>query len=359
MPASTATSTWFSMTDSTRVHVGGDLARRQAAAVIEVLDARYPGAFEALAEDAVRVVSSFDDVEVRFVSDGETNVGCSVAGAYVAGPPARIAVAKSASLGRRAFTALHELGHHLQQTDVGLADALSEQPDRGAALEDAACDSFAGMVLLPSDVVAGHIGTNGPTAHNIVSLWCDSTASRAAACVRAAETLPAPGHVLLLDETGTVTFRTSNLLPPVARGSDQSHIDLVTRTLTTGQAARGTVRLGYRDGITGQELHAQTASLDGYVVLVAVTDHAPWEDFILPTADTGPRGRWWTCSNPACGHEFRTFDPNCARCNAPTCPRCNQCECVAKVAERRCAKCLTVYPLSYFNGASPRCRDCD
>lgn len=347
------------MTDNARIHVDRDLAKQQGAAMIDVLDTRYPGAFEALAAGAVRVVGSFEDIDVRFVSDGETNQGCSVAGAYLAGTPARIAVAKSASQGRRAFTALHELGHHLQQTDVGLADTLSEQFDGGLALEDAARDSFAAMILLPADLVTRHIGPKGPTAHNIVSLWRDSTASRAAACVRAAETLPAPGHILLLDETGTVTFRTAHLMPPVARGSDQSHIGLVTRTLTTGQAAKGAVRLAYRDSIAGQELHAQTASMDGYVVLVTVADHAPWEDFTLPTTDTAPRGRWWTCSNPTCGHLFQTFPANCARCNAPTCPRCNQCECVAKVAERTCTNCFTVYPLTFFDGDSKRCRNCD
>lgn len=347
------------MSDNARVHVGRDLAKQQGAAIVDVLDTRYPGAFEALAGQAVQVVSSLEGIEVRFVSDEETSQGCSVAGAYLAGTPARIAVAKSASHGRRAFTALHELGHHLQQTDVGLADTLSDQRDGGLALEDAACDSFAGMILLPADLVARHIGPNGPTAHNIVNLWRDSIASRAAACVRAAEALPAPGHVLLLDDTGTVTFRAAHLMPPVARGSDQSHIKLVARTLTTSQAAKGTVRLGYRDGITGQELHAQAAAMDGYVVLVAVADHAPWEDFTLPTTDTAPRGRWWTCGNATCGHLFQTFQANCARCNAPTCPRCNQCECAAKVAERTCTNCFTVYPLTFFNGDSRRCRNCD
>jgi hypothetical protein len=146
---------------------------------------------------------------------------------------------------------------------------------------------------------------------------------------------------------------------PVARGSDQSRIDLVERTLNSGQAAKGMARLAYRDGIGGQELYAQTANMDGYVVLVAVTDHAPWEEFTLPAATTSPRGRWWTCSNPICEHVFQTFQAICARCNAPTCPRCNQCECVAKVAERRCSNCFTVYPLTFFNGDSTRCRDCD
>jgi hypothetical protein len=215
------------------------------------------------------------------------------------------------------------------------------------------------MILLPANLVARHIGPTGPTPHNIVNLWRDSTASRAAACVRAAETLAAPGHVLLLDGTGTVTFRTAHLMPPVARGSDQSHMDLVTRTLSTGRAASGKGRLAYRDGITGQELYAQTAAMDGFVVLVAVTDHAPWEDFTLPTTDTGPHGRWWNCSNPACDQLFQTFQADCTRCKAPTCPHCNQCECVTKVAERRCTDCFTIYPLTFFNGDSKRCRNCD
>lgn len=54
----------------------------------------------------------------------------------------------SASRARRDFTALHELGHHLQQNSFDLMEAFARQPDGGVLLEDTACDAFAAEILL-------------------------------------------------------------------------------------------------------------------------------------------------------------------------------------------------------------------
>jgi len=97
--------------------------------------------------------------------------------------------------------------------------------------------------------------------------------------------------------------------------------------------------------------------MDGYLVVVAVADHAPWESgFTLPIAQTGPRAAWRICEHPECTHEFQSFDTPCSRCAVPVCPECGRCQCAPAVKEKRCSGCFIVYPLSYFDG--DHCRGC-
>jgi hypothetical protein len=235
---------------------------------------------------------------------------------------------------------------------------LLEQPDGGLLLEDAACDGFAAEILLPSDLVDRFIDKRGPTGPSIVDLWHASPASRAAVCVRAAQRLPAPGHVVLLNLDGTVSFAASTGLPPLARGSQQNNVGTVREASSRSGRATGWTRLRYRDGILGDELHAQVVPMDGYLLLVAVTDSAPWETFSLPSPRPGPVAATWICEHPECGHEFHSFEPRCSRCKRPTCPECGRCRCAPRVRERTCTGCFRRLPASLFTGSATRCQDC-
>ncbi|MFJ5668486.1 ImmA/IrrE family metallo-endopeptidase [Micromonospora chalcea] len=310
-------------------------------------------------------LSSWDDIVVRLDTDPEVARAadaprCSVAGAYLAGAGAAIlAIARSASRGRRAFTCLHELGHHLQRTQPILMELLVEQSDGGLALEDAACDAFAAQILLPDGLVDAHIGPQGPSGQNIVDLWAAASASRAAVCVRASQRLTSPGHVILLDEAGTVSFSASHALPPLRRGSDQSSTAIVRDALARPSGrATGRTRLRYRDGILGDELHVQVVPMDGFLVAVAVADNAAWERFSLPSRETGPTATWWTCGYAECGHEFPAFMTRCDRCREPACPACERCACVPRVKERRCTGCFLSLPAQAFTGDEQRCINC-
>lgn len=340
------------------VFVSRTLARAQAMAMLDVVESVIPHQADDLARDPIVVLSAFPGVQVRSVSESQADAGCSVAGAYLEqeDPPV-LAVAASLSIGRRGFTVLHEYGHHLQRTVGALADRLFEHPDQGFALEDAACDSFAAMVLLTDDLVTEHIGARGPGADDVVNLWRASSASRSAVCVRAVETLPAPGHILLIDPAGSLVFAASHGLPPLRRGSHQGQVEVIRQALSSPRRrGRGRTRLVYRDGILGQELYAQAADMGDYLVVVAVTDQAPWETFTLPSRDVGPAGRSWVCEQ--CGHEFTSFEPGCPTCHAPYCPECSRCSCPSYAVERRCEKCFLTLPLAMFDGESKRCIEC-
>lgn len=341
-----------------------DLVARQSESMIATLDDVKPDLRAALFADAFTALGSQTDLVVRLMPEAETGrqstgPSCSVAGVYIADEqPPVLAVAAATSAGRRAFTVLHEFGHHLQRTQTVLMDLLLQQPDGGILLEEAACDAFAAEILLPRDLVDRFIDKRGPTGPNVVDLWRASDASRAAVCVRAAQRLPAPGHLVLLDSDGTVSFAASMGLPPVKRGSQLGDIGTVRDAYLRSGRATGRTRLRYRDGILGEELHAQVVPMGGYRLLVAVTDSAPWETFSLPSVRSGPVATAWVCEHPDCGKEFHSFDPRCSRCHRPACPECGRCGCEPRVRERTCAGCFQRLPVSLFDGSSTRCRDC-
>ncbi|MFI6742932.1 ImmA/IrrE family metallo-endopeptidase [Nonomuraea sp. NPDC050451] len=341
-----------------------ELIIAQVAAMTRVLEQLSPGAAARLGADPFATLSTFTDLEVRLVPEVETaarsgNARCSVAGVYIhdAVPPI-LGVAVSASAGRRAFTVLHEFGHHLQQDQPTLTGVLLDQPDGGIALEDAACDAFAAEILLPASLVDRFIGTRGPTADQIVDLWQASIASRAAACVRAAQRLSSPGHIVLLDEEGKVSFASAVGLPPIARGSVQSDIGTVREALAGSGRAAGRTRVRYRDGIQGDELHAQVVPMGGYLLLVAVTDRAPWLNFATPSPATGPVAPGWVCEHTECGHEFTSFEAPCRTCARPRCPECQRCQCPPRVSEQTCSRCFQRLPASMFTAGSASCSEC-
>ena len=119
--------------------------------------------------------------------ESSNDSGCSVAGSYQPNPPTLV-VTKSLSSGRRRFTALHELGHHLQQTDIALGNTVFGYSDPDS-FEEEACDAFAAGVLLPDDELRTQLSPRGPTAQDVVDLYSvHSSASREACCVWAART---------------------------------------------------------------------------------------------------------------------------------------------------------------------------
>jgi IrrE N-terminal-like domain len=330
-------------------------ATSQADAMLAVLDRDRPGTRERLGADTLGELESWPDLRVLLVPDEATEKGCSVAGGYRhATDPPTLLVAASISRRRRAFTALHELGHHLQRNDVTLALRTLDRRD-GEAVEEAACDAFAGRVLLPDQVVERHIGRRGPAALDVVALYNESGASRAACCVRAAERLSGLGAVVLIEPTGVVSFAASHGLIPPARGSDQSDTPLLRAALAHGgRATRDTV-VHYRDGSTSDLLYGDCAPCDGYLVAVLVTDRAAWMPFAPPRPGTArPRGLW-ICET--CDDEFIPWEPPCPRCRQRRCPEHGHCGCTA-ATQRVCQGCFLSKHVSQFAGSGTHCRDC-
>ncbi|MGH3947582.1 MAG: ImmA/IrrE family metallo-endopeptidase [Pseudonocardiaceae bacterium] len=329
--------------------------------MLDLLERDRPGVLDRLRVDALAELHTWPDVQVRLVAETSATAGrCSVAGSYDDDqqPPA-LYVARSASARRRQFTVLHELGHHLQNTDPNLGTAvLLADKDR---FEDDACDLFAARVLLPDPLVAGCFGDRTPTAGDIVALYDKSSASRAACVVRAVEHLDSFGAVVLYDAAGVVSFASArgSVYPP-ARGSDQSQTALVAAALREPGRADGvpvtveSTTIRYRSGHDSDPLYGQAAWCDGFLVAVLVEHHAPWRTFSPPRQVIPSRQpRWAECE--VCGNSFEETD-SCGTCGEPRCPS-GHCACTLR-RERRCQRCTLTYGLAMFPDNGRVCREC-
>jgi len=333
--------------------------RTQAEAMRAALADVLPGIGDDLQDNPVRALQARPELIVKLAEEREYGNGCSVSGAYhpaTDGLLPTLAIGRSLSHGRRAFTALHELGHHIQLNNIDLAEVLCAPGVDSHALEEAACDEFAAGLLLPADVVAKHIGSKGPTADDVASLIRGTTASRSAVCVRVSQLLPSPGHVVLLNADGTVFFAASSGALPLRRGRQQPHPFLRKAFAATTHQTHGTVRWSYRDGIQGPEMHAQSADAGGLVVVVSVLDHAPWETFAPPSRQDGPRARGRICVR--CHENTWSYEAPCDRCGVPQCHSCGACECGPTVKERLCTSCWLMRPPRMYTGTSDVCTEC-
>lgn len=330
--------------------------RRQAEAIASIVVRDRPGALERLEHDALAELASWPEITIEWMPDVDAGEGCSVAGSYnVDVSPPALCIARSASPGRRQFTALHELGHHIQQNDfeLGAAVVMSTDP---VGLEEGACNLFAASTLLPADIVDRYIGARGPTAAEVADLYVGSQASRAACCVRAAERLRSPGVVMLLDHDGVVSFAqpTGGFIPP-ARRSDQSGTPLVSAALRGGRARTDTF-VRYRTGGRSETVYGDCVAADGWLIAVLATDRVPWLSFSVsrPGTSSGGTATWWTCET--CGEQFAVID-RCLACGQPKCPSAGHCGC-GPAREQICPACFTMKHASQFEKGSTVCREC-
>jgi len=337
-----------------------DAIPAQVEAMMTVWESRS-GSVEALTLDAFEVLKERDDVTVVSVPEfvpQDSQLGCSVAGGYKWDPPTLI-VTESMSRRRQQFTLLHELGHHIQKTDIGLGTIVVEhqQPEE---FEDACCDSFAARVLLPDDLVDAHVPGRGPTVQGAIELFEASNASRAAICVRLAGRLQSAGVVAVLDESGIVTFAAARggLYPP-ARGSDQTANPIVTAALDsddpTRTFARDDAQIWYRSGNSSERLYGQAAWVGDHLFLIMVAYSAPWLSMSPPRDGTAQhtKDRWDQCEH--CQQNF-IIGFICRTCRQPRCPA-RHCGCTTKT-QRSCPSCFLEKHRSQFDPSSDICLEC-
>jgi hypothetical protein len=319
------------------------------------------GTIDALTRDAFDAMESRDDIAVLRIPEvvpADANLGCSVAGGYRPTPPTLVVTA-SMSLRRQHFTLLHELGHHLQRTDLDLGTKVIEHPS-GESFEDSACDSFAAGVLIPDAVLEAELARTGLSATAAVGLFNTTNASRAAVSVRLAGKLTNAGVVAVLDPEGTVTFAASRggLFPP-ARTSNQSENPLFTAALEQREQQRSVQRndsrIHYRNGNTSNLLYGHAAWAGDRIFVVMVEYGASWLSMSPPRESTATFAteRWETCDQ--CGTSFE-IKVTCRTCGRPQCPK-RHCGCPSN-SERTCHECFIVKPVARFPGDGVVCLDC-
>lgn len=334
-------------------------------AQVDLMIAKWTAAgndLEELTLDALRSLADRTDLSLQTVPErvpDEAKLSCSVAGGYRwnTTPPILI-VAESMSRRRQQFTALHELGHHIQKTDLELGERVLKHRD-AVNFEDSCCDGFAAKLLLPDDLVNGIVDPRGPTAADAVQLFEASNASRAAVAVRLAQLLKGPGVIAVLDEDSVVTFAAAHgdFFPP-ARRSVQSSNPLVQAAFGAARdkvVARTNSRILYRDGHLSDELYGQAAWADGRLFIVMVESSASWLSYSPPRLDTAqyPNSRWDQCEVCEEGFEVKVV---CRTCGQPKCPR-GHCGCTT-AREITCTECFITKHTSQFPAGSSVCQEC-
>ncbi|MDZ5447384.1 ImmA/IrrE family metallo-endopeptidase [Micromonospora sp. 4G57] len=310
-----------------------------------------------LAANPAAVIVTVDDIVLDWVDPGQVGADCSVAALYSGTEvPPRISAVRDASPGRRAFSVLHEFGHHLCTQVDEVADALWDLPEGGRGLEEDLVDAFAAAILLPADTVWATFAA-GVDAASVGRLWRTTSASREACCVAAAQQLPAPGYVMLLRPDGRSQFaaRHGDAIA-VPRETAQTATKL--RPALNGGTARGVDRPTLGSGVHTAEMYFDAIAADSYVFAVWVTDSPAWDALPAPL-DSRPVGNTAYCG--ACAREFTTWRAACRHCGEPHCIRCGACECepggLRPVTTRRCDRCFQELPLPAFNGDSTTCND--
>jgi hypothetical protein len=229
-----------------------------------------------LAADPAAIIETVDEIVLTWVDPATLTGNCSVAALYIGQEhPPRILVARDTSPGRRAFSTLHEFGHHLRDRVDAVTDVFWELPDGGASIEEDLVDAFAAAVLLPANTIANTFA-NGVDAAAVVELWRATSASREASCVAAARVLPAPGYVMLLDPGGRCQFAARNGdVYAIRRGTSQTAAKL--GPALRGGTARGVDRPTFHSGVASSQMHVDATAAGQYIFAVWVTDSPSWD----------------------------------------------------------------------------------
>ncbi len=296
-------------------------------------------------------------------TNSSTASGCEVSGVYLGQiEPPQIGIAYSDTTQRMHFTALHELGHHIQLNDDDISVALLNELDQGTALEEAACDAFAAAILIPEHIAEAHLGKTTPSAVQVARLWRNlETVSRSAVAIRAVRQIEADGLIVILDDDGNATFSASKGSPRPARFTNQSETQ-IWKAITQSQGDRPAEvrgRFAYSDGLAGDIFYMQAAKAGAGYVVVAASERVPWT-LSVARPEWTTYGKIYHCSFPNCDSTFRAAaSAECPRCRQAPCPDCSRCECSATTrSEFTCSACFMIKNSALASGDPPVCSDC-
>ena len=255
-----------------------------------------------------------------------------------------ISVDAAAVATRRRFTILHELAHALGRIDGDFQDWLFQFDGAGRLEEERVANAFASLILLPDDLIAQHIPVEGPCAADVQRLAAVSSASREAACVRAAQKLRGTGMVAL-SQGSTVQLGINRGLPfTIRRGTDMGRTSIFAEASRKQSLRRSGVRISFPQSQVESSMLEIDAVTDerGYTFTVLMAGSAPWVP--LTAIFSAPLGHEIDCQQ--CDRARLTFKPECRRCGDRPCPE-HGCSCSASqraARVRRCQVCNTELP---------------
>jgi Zn-dependent peptidase ImmA (M78 family) len=279
---------------------------------------RHPAEVRAaLAVDPISVVR--DEFGITIVERPRGGRGCDLDASYDE-ETNTITLDSSAAASRKRFSCLHELAHHDVSLDAELCDWLYQLGKHQSPTLELLCDAYAAEILLDTATVAAALPQRFRARH-LYQLVDESTASREACVVRAAQHLAGPGLIVLADDQGVVKFSSARSLAfRVGRGVQQDEQSVITRAAKSGSAVATRERLMLRNGRSYTELSGDAISSDDGYVYAVLRDAG---DDVDMRGNSFEARRSWHC--PTCDEDI-TDEDWCNTCNRKVCRTCG-CQC--------------------------------
>lgn len=315
---------------------------------------------DALESDPWAAIPSIHGLTIDIVSSIPGG-GCSIDGRYDR-DAGRVEVVDRSSGRRMSFTLLHELGHHLLQTDDDCVGHLLEvrQARQHAAEEDIA-DAFAAEILIPSAVADEVLGDSIIRASRVAALFERCPASRSACAVRAAHACRGNGYVMVSAGAEVIHAATfgDRWQYPIRRGTRQPDTSAIVMA-SQRASYRSQGRPHFPSGATTPtDYNLDAVTIDGFTF--AIFSDKPftneWET-PAPRQREPQEGPEVTCTD-CCeiGPSWR----RCERCDAYACAACGSCpKCSfkkAKVKDKLCPGCFQTRPIASFPDGAELCTD--
>jgi hypothetical protein len=279
-------------------------------------------------------------------------------------PFPNIAYAPTPGSRREHLTLVHESAHYLIQRDPDVLSTLHDlDDDAGQVAEERVCHAFAGLILVPDQVIERILTGRPPEARQLREVFTTSSGSLEACAVRLAEHLPTNGYMVIADPSS----RRIRLASPSPGAPYQwgRHTPLpahhpLWHAHTTG-APRGQGQVVWASGAR-MNLWLDAVA-DGRLVHAMFSETRSWSGQGLSVLDQLPDLR--------SAHRHERHLPTlrrstwgytaCATCGDVQCQDCGRCGCGAPVPTTRvCSACHLEKGKGQFRSpASIVCRDCE
>jgi len=303
-------------------------------------------------------------IRVRPLEDVPTSELCACDGACFERPVPNIAYAPTPGSRRERFTLVHEFAHYLIRRDHNVLSALHDlDDDAGRVAEERVCHAFAGLILVPDQVIEQILAGQPPEARHLRELFAASSGSLEACAVRLAEHLPANGYVAIADSTD----RRIRFASPSPGASYQwgRHTPLPAQHPLWRAHATGAYRgQGQVVWASGSRMNVWLdAVADGRLVHAVFSETRYWGGKGLSVLDQAPTIARLISMSGSCGHcGADTWGyAACPKCGDVRCRTCGRCGCGAQAPTTRvCSVCRLEKGKGQFRSAtSTVCRDCE
>lgn len=287
-----------------------------------------------------------------------TESDCSVDGYYdpfIDPARPRILYSQHGGPARARFTILHELGHHIINTDgqhlLDDLDQMADSPQGAQRAQEQACHQFAGEVLVPIHLLNEVLGSGPVEPLHVLRLREKTKASWEVLAIRAANHSTAKTAIALIRQPGTVSFVATNWPTSWPRGSTVKPRGPLDQALRHNWTARQDT---YRYGLGG----AEALFCDTFLA------HRGLAIAVMSTRRTGrglsvlvPEDPLWKQSVTHCAwcSGERTVGW-CHRCAGQRCQECDRCGCRTPARNPTCPRCQLQNP---FQPGASVCIDCE